>query len=162
MLPSIQTVPQSGSQCLIRHCDGVDASVRVKHQCSCGVLSPPYISLIYEFEHVFNSGFKNFEKCRRPVKTSLNISAWRTLLVDYEDTMLCDMLEFGFPLDIQGVVPVTTDFRAHKGARDYPAHLDQYLQTEKGLGRMAGPFANEPLSVPLHVSPINSVPKGRC
>ena len=74
-------------------------------------------------------------------------------------TLLCDMLEFGFPLDIQGVVPVTTDFRAHKGARDYPAHVDQYLQTETGLGRMAGPFADEPLSVPLHVSPINSVPK---
>ena len=128
-------------------------------RCACGRVSPPYISLVHEFEHVHSSGFKNYEKCRRPVKSKLNIPLWRQLLSGYHDHLLCDMLEFGFPLDVQGEVPPTTDFRAHKGARDYPRHVDEYLHTETGLLRMAGPFPVNPFSVPIHVSPMNTVPK---
>ena len=63
------------------------------------------------------------------------------------------MLEFGFPLDVQGPIPPSVDFRSHKGARDYPAHVDKYLGTETKLCRMAGPFSGNPLSVDLHYSP---------
>ena len=134
-------------------------SVNALCRCACGEVSPPYKNLVAEFEHVHGSGMKNFQKCRRPVRTKLNIPMWRQLLHGYHDNLLCDMLEFGFPLDVQGEIPPTTDFRAHKGARDYPTHVDEYLRNETGLSRMAGPFPVNPISVPLHLSPMNTVPK---
>ena len=134
-------------------------SVSALVRCPCGEVSPPYKGLVAEFEHIHNSGMKNYQKCRRPVKTKLNIPMWRQLLHGYHDVLLCDMLEFGFPLDVQGDIPPTTDFRAHKGARDYPDHVNKYLKTETSLGRMAGPFPANPFSVPIHVSPMNTVPK---
>ena len=42
-------------------------------RCACGRVSPPYTSLVHEFEHIHSSGFKNYQKCRRPVKSKLNI-----------------------------------------------------------------------------------------
>ena len=69
------------------------------------------------------------------------------------------MLEFGFPLDVQGVVPVCTELRNHKGARDHPAQVKLYLDQEAARGRLAGPFSSNPLSTPLHISPLNTVPK---
>ena len=127
--------------------------------CGCGQSAAPFVNLVAEFEHVFHSGKKNYECCRRPIQSKLDIPAWRRLLRDHADVMLCDMLEFGFPLDVQGDIPTTSDFRAHKGARDYPTHVENYLSSETALGRMAGPFTSNPLSVDLHVSPMNTVPK---
>ena len=86
-------------------------SVNALCRCACGEVSPPYKNLVAEFEHVHGSGMKNFQKCRRPVRTKLNIPMWRQLLHGYHDNLLCDMLEFGFPLDVQGEIPPTTDFR---------------------------------------------------
>ena len=44
----------------------------------------------------------------------------------------------------------------NKRIKDY---VDKYLKTETSLGRMAGPFPTSPFSVPIHVSPTNTVPK---
>ena len=76
-----------------------------------------------------------------------------------EDPGLVDLLEFGFPLDVHGDVPITTHYRNHKGARDFSGYISTYLNTEVSLDRLAGPFQCNPLSVPLHVSPLNTVPK---
>ena len=136
-----------------------ELSVSSSTSCECGQPSFPYADLVSEFEHIFHSGQPNYLLCRRPVQSGLNISAWRELLQGYHDDKLCDMLEFGFPLDVQGEVPVNSVFRAHKGARDYPRHVETYLSSETSLGRMAGPFESNPLSANLHVSPMNTVPK---
>ena len=45
------------------------------------------------------SGVPNFLGLRIPVKTQLNIPAWRFHLRDYFDQQLLDLIEFGFPLD---------------------------------------------------------------
>ena len=46
-----------------------------------------------------DSNLPNFLHCRIPVKSGLNIKAWRSYLQNYWDQQLCDLLEFGFPLD---------------------------------------------------------------
>ena len=76
-----------------------------------------------------------------------------------EDPGLVDLLEFGFPLDVQGDVPVPTSYRNHKGARDFSNYISTYLDNEVSLHRLAGPFQSNPFSVPIHVSPLNTVPK---
>ena len=97
---------------------------------------------------------------RIPVKSKLIVSRWRELLVDYHDSSICDLLEFGFPLDVDKSIKLSyNERRNHKGARDFPLFIDKYLEKECQANRIAGPFKINPLSKPLMVSPINTVPK---
>ena len=118
-------------------------------------------ALVELFEVVNASGVPNFRKCRIPVLNShLNISAWRQRLCGYGDSILCDLLEFGFPLDFNGDKKVSDKGRRnHKGARDYPVFIKNYLNRETSANRIAGPYKTNPLSAPLIVSPMNTVPK---
>ena len=46
-----------------------------------------------------DSKLPSYLHCRIPVQSGLNIRAWRHYLSNYWDQQLCDLLEFGFPLD---------------------------------------------------------------
>ena len=112
------------------------------------------------FEMVQASGEPNFKKCRIPVKSDLNISVWRRRLREYSDKVVCEYLQFGFPLDFDTRKKLSDkERRNHKGAREYPDFMDKYLEREKSAHRIMGPFKSNPLSAPLIVSPMNSVPK---
>ena len=119
--------------------------------------------LIQLFEQVYQSALPNYRGCRITLPFSnFNIPLWRELLSDYNDNIVCDFLEFGFPLDFDKSVQLSiNERRNHKGARDYPEFVDQYLHSEVEKLRIAGPFKTNPLSIPIIVSPLNSVPK-RC
>ena len=118
-------------------------------------------TLVQLFEIVHSSGAPNFEGCRIPIPNNkLNISLWRDELIDYHDKIICDFLEFGFPLDFDKSVSLNTEERRnHKGARDHSDVISQYLNKEVEQNRIAGPFDTNPFSVPIMVSPLNSVPK---
>ena len=56
--------------------------------------------LIDLFEKVNRSGRPNFRGCRIALPNNrFNIPLWRDLLDDYSDKLICEFLEFGFPLD---------------------------------------------------------------
>ncbi len=119
-------------------------------------------SLVALFEHVHGSGVPNFKLCRIPVVNSkLKISVWREKLVDYSDNIVCEYLEYGFPLDYNRNKKLNYDDsgRNHKGARDFPEFISQYFERECNASRVIGPFEKNPFSVPLVTSPLNSVPK---
>ena len=46
---------------------------------------------------VISSGQPNYTGLRIPVPSRLNIPVWRALLRDYEDSVICEFLEFGWP-----------------------------------------------------------------
>ena len=87
------------------------------------------------------------------------MSRLRELLVDYLDNIVCDFLEFGFPLDYSAkCLPHVSEYRNHNGARSHVMEVSEYLQTECTAGCIAGlldaaPFAD------FMVSPLNTVPK---
>ena len=126
-----------------------------------GLSKDSKLGLIKLFEHVHASGFPNFQSCRIPVcQPSLNLALWREKLKGYKDEIVCDMLEFGFPIDFDRRRTVSSSAgRNHKGARDYPQFIDEYFRKECAANRIAGPFKSNPLSVQLAVSPMNTVPK---
>ena len=129
--------------------------------CGCGkklVIGRDKVAL---FEHISASGKYNFNGCRIPIPNSkLNIQKWREKLLRYEDSIVCDLLEFGFPLDINKSTKLSfNERRNHKGAREFPEFIDKYLERECDAMRIVGPFSENPLSVPLVVSPMNTVPK---
>ena len=117
--------------------------------------------LVELFETVYKSGRPNFRGCRIPLPGSkFNIPLWRELLHDYPDSIVCDFLEFGFPLDFDTSVNLRTDERRnHKGARENPDFINQYLRNEINRARIAGPFRENTFSRPIMVSPLNTVPK---
>jgi hypothetical protein len=56
------------------------------------------LGFILLHNHIRNSGVYNFQGCRIPIHSNLNIEFWRMKLVDYRDYRICDFLEFGWPL----------------------------------------------------------------
>ena len=113
------------------------------------------------FERVNHSGVPNFRGLRISLPgNKLNIPLWRNLLAEYNDRAVCEFLEFGFPLDFDTSINLCTEERRnHKGAREHPKFVDQYLCNEVARSRIAGPFKSNPFSVPIMVSPLNTVPK---
>ena len=105
------------------------------------------------------TGVPNFVKAKIPVPTSLKVGEWSKRLVDYEDNQIVDLLTYGFPIGYDGDTPPVSDVKNHKGAENFSEFIDGYLNKEVGKNLMLGPLSENPLSVPLMLSPLNTVPK---
>ena len=84
--------------------------------------------------HVTKSIFRNSIKryytglCI-PVPSQLNIPVWRTLLQDYEDSVICDFLEFGWPLGYTNQTLPVFHLRTHRGTLNFPSAVQDYLNS---------------------------------
>ena len=109
---------------------------------------------------VKDSGYHNFEKCKIPLQTNLNIAKWEEYLSQYSycDKIVVQYLAFGWPLNFVSETPPRSELRNHKGARDFSAFVDGYLKREVKNGRILGPFIRPPFEN-FAVSPLNTVPK---
>ena len=89
----------------------------------------------------------------------------RTMLRNYSDLEVCEILEFGFPIGFQGSAENlhTKDqiwkYKNHKGATEFPHDINSYIQKESKHGAILGPFKDNPFQDNLIISPLNSVPK---
>ena len=99
-----------------------------------------------------DSGIPNFLGLCIPVKTNLKISSWRAHLCDYFDKQLCDLIEFGFPLDFDRSRQFESTLVNHVSARNFSEHIDKYLQEEIQFEAILGPFDHPPSS--MHISPF--------
>ena len=63
-----------------------------------------------EFQHaiaihdIYHSGLPNFLGCRIPVQSNMNVNYFRDMLVNYQDPLVCELLEFVcfFPVGFLG------------------------------------------------------------
>ena len=117
---------------------------------------------------VKDSGIPNYLGCKIPINDQMNIQFMKSMLKDYKDEKICDLLEFGFPLGFQGdrskiLKNVTKKdiwkFKNHKGAEEYPDEMLSYLQKEFDNKAIIGPFKTNPFDSGLKISPLNSLPK---
>ena len=88
----------------------------------------------------------------RCCRTNLKVSSWRAHLCDYFDKQLCDLIEFGFPLDFDRSRQLESTFANHPSARNFSEHIDKYLQEELQFQAILGPFDYPPIK--MHVSPF--------
>ena len=63
-----------------------------------------FSTVIDVHNRVQNSGYSNYLRCRIPVKSGINISFFRQNLLDYDDKIICDFLEFGAPVGFKGTL----------------------------------------------------------
>ncbi|MEW8547203.1 MAG: reverse transcriptase domain-containing protein, partial [Candidatus Thiodiazotropha sp.] len=86
------------------------------------------------------------------------------LLSDYHYSVICEYLQYGFPIGYFGnsqqqsysdVIRV----KNHKGAKDFPRNVQEFLDKEKTYGAILGPFNYNPFACNVTISPLNTVPK---
>jgi hypothetical protein len=106
------------------------------------------------------SGIHNFkgEKVSLDFK-GLNCDRFREKLEGYDDVDLCNFIQFGWPIGHCGRATNCNAKRNHTGAREFPEQVQNYIDAQVALGRIVGPFDSNPYSIPIAVSPLNSLPK---
>ena len=110
--------------------------------------SPRAACYSYQDVHDFvaQTGKPNYLVARVPVPSTLNISTWRELLQDYEDSAVCDFLEFGWPVGFMPTTLPVFDLRTHRGALLFSEQVTAYLTKEISFGRVAGPLRTNVIS----------------
>jgi hypothetical protein len=111
------------------------------------------------YTEVRRTGTHNYACARIPLCTKLNIQAWRDLTRGHEDTLLCEMLEFGFPLGFEPVSVPTPTWTNHQSAQAFPRDVHRFLDTEVGHGTLLGPFKDPPFHPWTQISPLMTRPK---
>ena len=95
----------------------------------------------------------NYRGARIPVPSGLCVAAWRKHLQGYSDSNLPDFLEFGWPVHCQPTAMLTPTWHNHPSARQCPADIEHYLNTELGFDALGGPYATQPF-VYMQLSPL--------
>lgn len=110
-------------------------------------------------EEINKSGKFNFQEVRVPINTQWNTELLEQLLEGYHDKQVAELLRYGWPVDRNNDVPLPEiSGRNHKGATEFPDHIDKYIDRELKLGALAGPFDKIPMEG-FCCSPLNSRPK---
>ncbi|MCP4256581.1 MAG: hypothetical protein GY774_03530, partial [Planctomycetes bacterium] len=76
----------------------------------------------------------------------MNIDNWLKHKHVLTEPEVIDYLAYGFPIGFNYEFHPTPTFNNHKSAREYPDHIEQYIQTELDYGAMAGPFDQIPFT----------------
>ena len=98
------------------------------------------------------SQLPNYLGLRIPVVTNLNVPAWRKYLCNYFDQQLVNLIQYGFPLDFDRTRKLESTLQNHASARNYPTHVDEYLQEELSHNAIWGYLDHKPFD--LHISPL--------
>ena len=105
------------------------------------------------------SGVLNYRQVRVPIKSGLNIEAWRHHLSDYKDQVLIQYLEYGFPLSIRDSESFTDlNITNHFSAKQHHEAVSSYLVKEGQFGAIMGPI-HKAHRYAIHCSPLLTRPK---
>ena len=100
-----------------------------------------------------SDGRHNYEGLQIPVASKLHYDTWSEYLTHYWDWQLPLLIKYGFPLDFDRDVHISSEKINHKSATNYPEHVDAYLKEEIDNKAMLGPFKTPPIEN-LHISPF--------
>ena len=105
------------------------------------------------------SGKFNYEFCKFPVPTHINVNLLDKLLNNYHDRQIIQFIKYGWPIEAahaaeSGAVPAN-----QTGARNSPAELHDYLSKEKSQASIIGPFRGNPFGRRARISPLDAIPK---
>ena len=100
------------------------------------------------------SGVYNKDSCRIQVNHNWNFDLLQSMLVDYHDYEIVDLLKFGWPIDRDMNIPLELGGINHKGATCFENHVDDYINNEIKLGATIGPFECIPFRGAVAASPL--------
>ena len=113
---------------------------------------------LLHYDAVHATKLPNFTQCRTPLPSPLN--KWRYYLSDYNDNIVCDFMEFGWPIGYMSPALPHSILQNHASSLAYPAHVDHFIDTELRHGALIGPFPQaHPPFTHVATSPLMSRPK---
>lgn len=83
----------------------------------------------------------------------------RSYLLHYEDQIIFDFLQFGWPTGYALSVLLKSTPVNHSSALAFKDHVQHFLDTEIAYNTLTGPFDHNPLPHPLVCSPQQTVLK---
>ena len=107
---------------------------------------------------VRQSGLPNRFGERIPVPSKLKLEYWEKELVGFHDQEVTQFLRYGWPINFSGKEISFREVRNHKGAKDFPREMENYVSSEKRKGSLIGPIETE-FRHSCIISPLNSRPK---
>ena len=112
------------------------------------------LTLMETYKQVKATGLPNYMEARIPLKSNLNIGAWRQALDGYHDSLLCDMMQFGWPSSYTAPKPPTSTDINHPSAHRHMDQVNKFVQKELAYDALAGPFDCPPFAPWTQLSPI--------
>ena len=96
----------------------------------------------------------NYQSSHIPVPSGLNINNWHRYLVNYDLSILCEYLQYGFPLnvDYHNFQPITR-VTNHASALRNPEAVDKYFADKILYKAIVGPLTESPFEE-THYSPL--------
>jgi hypothetical protein len=93
------------------------------------------------------------------VASHIKLKLFGELLQGFYDTQILDLIQYGFPLDLDksSFIP-NLAVSNHGSAIQFPAEVDNYFSEEIHFGAMLGPFPDPPFP-DLNCSPLMTAPK---
>ena len=109
---------------------------------------------------VWQAGTPNYLGARvRLVHTALNMARWRHHLIGYENSEICQFLEYGFPIGLGTPPPVLVPASSNHGSSySFYTWIDKFLSSGLKKKYVAGPFSKQPFEV-IQLSPLMTAEK---
>ncbi len=109
---------------------------------------------------VRETGLPNILGARIPLPTTINLELLDSLLRNSDDRYIVEFIKYGWPIsrDPQAPDPVPT-YSNHPGATKYPKVMEEYIEKEKKMGAILGPFKKQPFDCNFGISPLTTRPK---
>ena len=90
---------------------------------------------------------------------NINVNKFRALLPeDYDDRVVLQYLEFGFPLGLQEDFVLQPVSKNHFSSYEFYSHVDHFVRKELEKGGMTGPFSTSPFNN-IMISPLMTASK---
>lgn len=113
------------------------------------------------YNRVRKSGVSNSLAVKDPIKTNLNIDAWKKWLhVAGAPKHILKFIMYGFPMGYMGPTSNTIDCENHASATNFDHQVECFIRKEMDSGMVFGPFPECPFIEWAHVSPMMTQPKG--
>jgi hypothetical protein len=109
---------------------------------------PPLVPNFHNYLAIQNlyTGSPNFISKIAPIASRINVGLFRELCQGFHDQQIFDLIQFGFPLDLdKSTFFPNLAVTNHGSALQFPSEVQAYFSKEINLGSIFGPFPSPPL-----------------
>ena len=109
----------------------------------------------------YGRGVPNYRGAQIPVSSLFNLPAWESYLKAYDDKIVVDFLQFGWPINCDTTVLPKSTFKNHGSAAGANGQLilRTYICKELSYHSVCGPYHCNPFNTDCVISPLQCVPK---
>lgn len=106
------------------------------------------------YTKIVSTALPNFLGAKLTVKSDLKVHKWRQYLENYHDPLLCEFLQFSWPIGYKLHKPPQSIDKNHPSADAHMSHVRKFIEIEMEHGALLGPFDSPPFQPWTRISPV--------